>query len=188
MNKSFLFLCFLTINLFGMQQQAHQIPNNDVGITLETIVSRYKNPVRVMLANVIYEKDRMADDCSEQYIFKTCGTIKELLKVAAGATATCRIPIPVLTVGPDSQTCLLIEDENSSFYNDQYANVWLRKFSDIKQTFFEFPKIDETKKDCDPDSPIGVSLELYNKDRLGHYPFHYYFVKATSRIISKEDQ
>lgn len=175
-------LSFWMGNVFAMQQPAQQIPNNDVGVTLETIVSRYKNPVRVMLANVIYEKDLMADDCPEQYIFKTRGTVKELLKVAAGATATCRIPIQMLTVGPDSQTCLLIEDEESSLFDDQYANVWLRKFSDAKQTFFEFPKIEGTRKECNLRSKILVTLELYDKHRLGNRSFHRYYVNAASQI------
>lgn len=182
-------LIFLVANVCAMQQQPlKQIPNNHVGITLATIVSRYKNPVRVMLANVIYEKDLMADDCPEQYIFKTRGTVKELLKVAAGATATCRIPIPMLTVGPDSQTCLLIEDEESSLFDDQYANVWLRKFSDAKNCFFECPKIDKTKKLCHPNDQILITLELYNENRLSCRPFHFYHVNVTSQIKECSDK
>ncbi len=183
----YLFCCWI-INLSAMQQPVRQILNNHVGVTLEAIVSAYKNPVRVMLANVVYEKDRMADDCPEQYIFKTTGTVKELLKVAAGVTVTCRIPIPMLTVGSDSQTCILIEkDEESSLFDDQYANVWLRKFSDAKQTFFEFPKIEGTRKECDSDSPIGVSLELYDKNSLGRQCYHHYYVNVASRIVPKKD-
>lgn len=189
MNKSLPLLCFMTINLCGMQPQAYQIPNNDVGVTLETIVSCYKNPVRVMLAEVIYEKDRMADDCPEQYIFKTTSNSKELLKIAAGETVTCRIPIPMLTVGSESRACLLIEDEKNTTYDDQYANVWLAKYQDSQECFFHCPKIDGTKTACNPDSSIGVSLELCDKNNLVRGPrcFRQYFVKVSSRIVPKKD-
>ncbi len=188
MQKKIIILCLSVINLYSMQQPIRQIPNNDVGVTLETIISRYKNPVRVILAEVIYEKDRMADDCPEQYTFKTMGTVKELLKIAAGATATCRIPIPMLTVGSESRACLLIEDETSTFYDDQYANVWLAKFSGPQETFFHCPKIEGTKQACDPDSLIGVSLELYDKNSLKMRNFHHYYVNVSSRIVPQADQ
>jgi hypothetical protein len=182
MQKITILISFWIFGLPAMQQPVRQIPNNHVGVTLATIVSRYKNPVRVILANVIYEKDRMADDCAEQYTFTTCGTVKELLKVAAGVTVTCRIPIPMLTVGPDSQVCLLIEDEENSSFDDQFANVWLRKFSDSKNCFFECPKIDNTKKLCHPNDQILITLELYNENRLSRRPFHFYHVNVTSQI------
>lgn len=187
--KNIMPLIFSAVNICAMQQPAIQISNNYVGVTLQEIVSCYKNPVRVMLTEVTYEKDRMADDCLEQYIFKTNGTTKELLKVAAGATVTCRIPIPMLTVGKESRACLLIEDENNTSYNDQYANVWIEKFQDSQECFFNCPKIEGTKTACNPDSLIGVSIELPDKNNLvrGLHYFRQYCVKVSCRIIPKAD-